>query len=86
MDTYPVAPGTALHCNRNECGTTFAAPAGIERFGFSGSHGTRITTMIRCPNCGTVDGHWVYAADVTPVFTGNFDARKAAERRWLMTN
>ena len=86
MKTYQITAGTPLHCNRNECGATFAASAGLERFGFCGSRGTRVTTLTACPNCGTVDGHWVYAADVAPTFTGNFDSRKAAERKWLQEN
>jgi hypothetical protein len=87
MKTYAIPAGTPLHCNRNQCGATFPAPAGLERWGFAGDQGTRTTTLVHCPSCHTTDGHWVYASDIEkPTFTGNFDARKAAERQWLRDN
>lgn len=87
MKHFAVQAGTPLHCNRNQCGHTFPAPVDTERLGFGGSVATRITDMIHCPNCHTTDSHWVYAADLEkPVFTGGFDARKAAERKWLWDN
>lgn len=82
-----ITAGATLHCNRAGCQAAFPAPVEMERQPFAGASAARVNAFCQCPHCGAVDAHWVYASDgLMPAFTGGFDARKSAERRWLREN
>lgn len=79
-----VTEGTTIHCNR--CDKAFEAPKELDRQQFAGQKAARIETPCTCPHCQQTDWHWLFAGDVMPAFEGGFDARKRAERQWLMEN
>jgi len=79
-----VRAGDTVHCNR--CVKAFEAPKQMDRGEFCGSKAARLEQFCVCPHCGQNDSHWIHADDVMPTFEGGFDARKRAERKWLMEN
>jgi len=85
MENKMVAKGQTIHCNR--CDKGFEAQKDLERAGFFGGKAARLEQFCECPHCGQNDSHWFYAVDAgMPEFEGGFDARKKAERKWLMEN